>query len=103
MIKNREHINASKVSYDTRILAINLRRCCPSNTTKVQIIINGRGKNQIDILLMNEIKTKWIASNVNSIKRKIKLGRKTHVSTADRKSQNNASSSVCNHQNANEL
>ena len=57
-IRNKGYIDTLKALFNTRILSINTCGFKPSNTEKIQMMIDKCEKLAIDILLLNEMNTK---------------------------------------------
>ena len=88
-IMHKRYIDNVKAPYNIRILALNLNRCVPKDDSKIQMLINGCKKHNIDIILLNEMNTKQNAPNRDRIERKLKvLGREVFIAIVDSTLQN---------------
>ena len=83
-IRNRGAISPIKESKNVRLLSINPHGCVPNNESKMEMLKAAIHRLQIDIILMNEVNTKWNTCNLGRIERQIKgVDRESKIIVAD--------------------
>ena len=89
MIKYLEYIDKIKTSGIIQILSINSKGCNPNNEEKIEMLIESIKRLQLDVVLLNEVNTKWNSVNKDKMEQKMKqIDRGILVKTADSKQWN---------------
>ena len=83
------YIDETKLSSNIRILSLNPHGCKPSDTMKMNDLKTSITKYNIDVLLMNEVNTKWNTVNISKMERWMRgISRGAKMFTADSKEWN---------------
>ena len=81
---NRGAISLIKEPSKVRLLSINPHGCVPNNEVKMGMLKEALKRLQIDILLMNEVNTKWNTLNISRMERQMKeVDREHNIVVAD--------------------
>ena len=71
-IRHRGYVDAIKLQGTIRLVAINARGCSPTSDRKINHLRDAVEKYDIDVLLLNEVNTKWNTVNISRMERIIK-------------------------------
>ena len=83
-IGNCGYIDENKSTRNIRLLSLNPHGCNPFNSSKMVMLQQAIGKLQLDVILLNEVNTKWTTRNISKIEQEMtKIDRAPTIITAD--------------------
>ena len=78
------YLDSNKSNRNIRLLSINPHGCNPFNPIKMHMLKQAIQQFQLDVILMNEVNTKWTSINVSKIEQEIsQIDRSPTIITAD--------------------
>ena len=83
-LSNEGYIDTVKLNGNIRILSLNPHRCKPKDVSKMNDLKNAIKQYDIDIIMMNEMNTKWASVNISRMERWMRsISRGAQIFTAD--------------------
>jgi len=71
-IRNKGYVDNVKLQGIVRVVSVNTRGCSPTNERKMNQLKEAVEQYDIDVLLLNEVNTKWNTVNISRMERIIK-------------------------------
>ena len=82
--RNNGAVSLIKETKNVRVLSINPHGCVPNNRSKMEMLKEAIRKLQVDIILMNEVNTKWNTLNISRLERHVReVDRESNIVVAD--------------------
>ena len=82
--RNNGAVSLIKENKNVRVMSINPHGCIPNNRSKMEMLKEAIRRLQIDIMLMNEVNTKWNTLNISRLERHVReVDRESNIVVAD--------------------